>query len=222
MCEASAGAGNSILKNGLYYERLLLDYRQKLSNWSIEYDADRISGEETLSEEVEGMMRTAVGKAQLLILKRFPQFFDLCKLNMECCVNNIAPRDNDLEGYFDVMLFSIRDVERLFNELYILRLKSWIAMDPVTVVLPVKAASPAFARKSKVVLRAPTASFAIKEAMATSRAVMKAQQFATPAGPCLPVHSSLLRVPSPFAPATPIADTIATCTPACIAGTCTS
>jgi hypothetical protein len=51
---------------------------------------------------VDGKIRASVGKAQLLIKKRFPQFFDLCKLNKDATAV-LSARDSDLESYWEVL-----------------------------------------------------------------------------------------------------------------------
>ena len=55
-----------------------------------------------LTEIVDGMLRASIGKAQLLLNKRFPQFLELCQMNKDPSAS-LSARDTDLEGYWDLI-----------------------------------------------------------------------------------------------------------------------
>ena len=52
---------------------------------------------------VDGRLRAAVGKAQLLIHKKFPQFRELCRLNQSEDTRTQAS-NTDLQGFWDFVL----------------------------------------------------------------------------------------------------------------------
>ncbi len=85
---------------------------------------------------VEGLIRASIGKAQLLINKRFPQFRELCNFNKDSEAA-VHTTDSDLEGYWDLITFdfsvhvfphsrfSLTDIEDMFSELAALRGNNW-------------------------------------------------------------------------------------------------
>jgi hypothetical protein len=65
---------------------------------------------------VDGRLRAAVGKAQLLLKKKFPQFDGLCELNINAETRSQAS-DSDLEGFWDFVLFAVGLCCSAVNEL---------------------------------------------------------------------------------------------------------
>ena len=69
-------------------------------------------------------MRTAVGKAQLLMSQRFQQFSSLiddCALRRGVKVTTC----DDLQGFWDMVYVQVQDVLQLFEQLQQLRLNDW-------------------------------------------------------------------------------------------------
>ena len=73
---------------------------------------------------VQGHVRTAVGKAQLLMSQRFQQFSSLiddCALRRGVKVTTC----DDLQGFWDMVYVQVEDVLQLFEQLQQLRLNDW-------------------------------------------------------------------------------------------------
>ncbi|OON15878.1 hypothetical protein X801_08315, partial [Opisthorchis viverrini] len=81
-----------------------------------------------------GLLRTAIGKARLLIAEKFAQFRGLCQLNLEWN-QQTAPSDpdvkhlftslEDLDGFWAIVRLQIDDVHRLFDQIERLRSNNW-------------------------------------------------------------------------------------------------
>ncbi|KER18353.1 hypothetical protein T265_16117, partial [Opisthorchis viverrini] len=90
--------------------------------------------DKALDEESSGLLRTAIGKARLLIAEKFAQFRGLCQLNLEWN-QQTAPSDpdvkhlftslEDLDGFWAIVRLQIDDVHRLFDQIERLRSNNW-------------------------------------------------------------------------------------------------
>eukprot|EP00047_Mylnosiga_fluctuans_P014200 m.36358 g.36358 ORF g.36358 m.36358 type:complete len:152 (+) comp5383_c1_seq2:39-494(+) len=120
-------------KDGQFFSDLLAKTITDLTALCGEYAADQLANDGPLSEEVDGKIRAAVGKAQLLMAKRFPQFKDLCTANLDPSAA-LRPRDADLEGYWELISFSVSELEQTFKELAALRANKWEPLTPVASV----------------------------------------------------------------------------------------
>lgn len=100
--------------DGNHFLGKLNDATARLTDLCTEYDPDKLGLNAALSEEgsnsfslieivVEGLLRTSIGKAQLLMQKRFPQFKELCALNLDPEADK-RPRNTDLEGYWELIM----------------------------------------------------------------------------------------------------------------------
>jgi len=120
-------------KDGKYYLVRLEMEIEKLKSRIDESQKDLLN--EGLPEEAAGKIRNAVGKAQLLIKKKFPQFDELCKDNIEGPQENNPEKKetkaSDLEGYWEMMNIQIEDVKGLFDEVDKIRLNDWKVLDVV-------------------------------------------------------------------------------------------
>lgn len=87
------------------------------------------------------MLRTACGKARLLVSEKFDQFRGLCQENLvweEMKTSNVGSQADgenlssglitlisDLEGFWAMVSLQVDDVRRLFDEVHQLRLNDW-------------------------------------------------------------------------------------------------
>ncbi len=75
---------------------------------------------------VSGILRTAVGKATLLVSDKFAQFRGLCEENLAAnVVTPYATRSSDLEGFWAMVELQVDDVRRMFKEIRLLAANSW-------------------------------------------------------------------------------------------------
>ncbi|XP_066929362.1 disks large-associated protein 1-like isoform X1 [Clytia hemisphaerica] len=85
-----------------------------------------------LPDEASGKIRNAVGKAHLLLNKRFKQFRELCRDNIENDPDKKETKSSDLQGYWDMMYIQIEDVHALFNDIDKLRANNWLVTEDAT------------------------------------------------------------------------------------------
>uniref|UniRef100_A0A224YX52 Discs large-associated protein 1 n=1 Tax=Rhipicephalus zambeziensis TaxID=60191 RepID=A0A224YX52_9ACAR len=90
-------------------------------------DAERDLNEAALSEDMKGRIRAAIGKANLLINKKFKQFKELCLKNIEQNVDDPFPTTgSDLAGFWDMVMLQVDNVHALFEELRVLKANNWV------------------------------------------------------------------------------------------------
>lgn len=117
-------ANGTAQKDGKYFLVRLEMEVEKLNSLIEKCEKDsRLS---PVPEEASGKIRNAVGKAQLLIRKRFSQFRDLCRDNIENDPEKKETKASDLQGYWDMMFIQIEDVHSLFTDIDKLRANNWL------------------------------------------------------------------------------------------------
>ncbi|KAL3210189.1 hypothetical protein MRX96_037326 [Rhipicephalus microplus] len=90
-------------------------------------EAERDLKEATLSEDMKGRIRAAIGKANLLINKKFKQFKELCLKNIDQNVDDPFPTTgSDLAGFWDMVMLQVDNVQALFEELNVLKANNWV------------------------------------------------------------------------------------------------
>lgn len=110
-------------KNGHYF-LILVDNAER---WlKLHCDRTEVDLQATISDEVEGKMRTAIGKGNLLIQKKFPQFRQLCHANLSQKEGDpFKTTEQDLSGFWDMVLLQVEDVNKHFEEIEQLRQNGW-------------------------------------------------------------------------------------------------
>ncbi|XP_075548871.1 uncharacterized protein LOC142582743 isoform X3 [Dermacentor variabilis] len=90
-------------------------------------DAEQDLNEAAISEDMKGRIRAAIGKANLLITKKFKQFKELCLKNIEQNVDDPFPTTgSDLAGFWDMVMLQVDNVHMLFEELNMLKANNWV------------------------------------------------------------------------------------------------
>ncbi|XP_065305301.1 uncharacterized protein [Dermacentor albipictus] len=90
-------------------------------------DAEQDLNEAAISEDMKGRIRAAIGKANLLITKKFKQFKELCLKNIEQNVDDPFPTTgSDLAGFWDMVMLQVDNVHMLFEELSMLKANNWV------------------------------------------------------------------------------------------------
>uniref|UniRef100_L7M2B9 Putative guanylate-kinase-associated protein n=1 Tax=Rhipicephalus pulchellus TaxID=72859 RepID=L7M2B9_RHIPC len=77
-----------------------------------------------ISEEAQGYIRSATGKAKLLMNERFSQFTRL----IHNCENNLGEKKTtceDLQGFWDMVYFQVEDVNKNFDQLAKMQENAW-------------------------------------------------------------------------------------------------
>lgn len=112
-------------KDGKYFLVRLEMEIEKLN--SLIDSAEKDSRLSQIPDEASGKIRNAIGKAQLLINKRFQQFRELCRDNIENDPDKKETKSSDLQGYWDMMYIQIEDVHSLFEDIEKLRANNWLS-----------------------------------------------------------------------------------------------
>lgn len=78
-----------------------------------------------LPEEACGLIRSAIGKANLLLTQKFVQFRDLCQNHMVPDPDEPETLWGDLQGFWDMVKIQIDNVDDLFAEIELMRHNGW-------------------------------------------------------------------------------------------------
>ncbi|KAB0803276.1 hypothetical protein PPYR_00246 [Photinus pyralis] len=120
------------IKDGHYFLRILEAETVRLLRM-----ADKVEKEleetEDLSEEIKGKLRSASGKARLLTSQKMQQFKGLCTNNLTQKSGEAFPTTNeDLQGFWDMVLLQVEQIDQLFSEIDVIRLNNWKELDKPT------------------------------------------------------------------------------------------
>ncbi|BFZ22341.1 hypothetical protein BsWGS_25380 [Bradybaena similaris] len=78
-----------------------------------------------LPEEAAGRLRTAIGKANLLITQKFVQFMELCQNHMLPNPDEKETKWEDLQGFWDIVKIQIDNVDDMFLEIDLMKQSGW-------------------------------------------------------------------------------------------------
>lgn len=80
----------------------------------------------SLPEEASGKLRSAIGKANLLLQQKFKQFRELCQKNINPDPLEPFPTtEEDLAGFWDMVLIQVQDVNRVLDDMRLLKENGW-------------------------------------------------------------------------------------------------
>ncbi|KAH8854490.1 Disks large-associated protein 5 [Schistosoma japonicum] len=127
----------SIKIDGNFYLKQVDETEKELLNKVSEIDTD-LNNEVDLNDEVSGLLRTASGKAKLLISEKFCQFRGLCHQNLAWEnskaqdgknfvneSNTLVTLVSDLDGFWAMVSLQVDDVRSLFRQVDSLRANNW-------------------------------------------------------------------------------------------------
>ncbi|XP_055918649.1 uncharacterized protein LOC129950752 [Eupeodes corollae] len=116
---------------------------------------------EDVSEEVFGLLRSASGKARLLVSQKMKQFEGLCHNHMNRSPEDAFPTTiEDLEGFWDMVYLQVAHIDTIFKEIEELKENDW-KLKPIeekqTTIFPVKSCkvSKSTGPKQKTALNGP-------------------------------------------------------------------
>lgn len=114
------------LKNGLYYLDLLDREKSFIAQQVARAEEILESQEATLDDDTVGRIRSAIGKANLLVNKKCKQFEGLCESNLNKDANEqYATLNEDLAGFWDMLLIQVIDVRKSFETLWQTKESNW-------------------------------------------------------------------------------------------------
>jgi len=131
--------GTNNQKDGKYY-LVRLEMEVEKLNLLIN-SSERENRLAQIPEEASGKIRNAIGKAQLLLRKRFKQFRELCQDNIENDPDKKETKSTDLQGYWEMMFIQIDDVNALFTEIETLKANNWLVSENDNLDGPLKSNS---------------------------------------------------------------------------------
>lgn len=112
-------------KDVKYFRELLKSETALLSNksevWQKVVDE---KGAKVVGDEVDGLIRTTIGQAKLLMKERFKQFSTL----VDDCENKTGEKPihaSDLAGFWDMIDFQVLDVKNKFDKLATAEKNEW-------------------------------------------------------------------------------------------------
>ncbi|XP_050441724.1 uncharacterized protein LOC126846404 [Adelges cooleyi] len=74
----------------------------------------------------QARIQAAIGKSNLLMSQKIKQFLGLCESNISCALDDVSrPKDNDLEGFWDMVKIQIDQVKTEMNKIIELSEKGW-------------------------------------------------------------------------------------------------
>ncbi|XP_011193188.2 disks large-associated protein 4 isoform X1 [Zeugodacus cucurbitae] len=115
-------------KNGNYFLHLLKSEQSRLLALAdkAERYADELSGNPEISEDTLGFLRSAYGKARLLVSQKMKQFEGLCQNNLNSSPQDKFPTTNDdLQGFWDMVNLQVDHINSIFDEIEVLRQNNW-------------------------------------------------------------------------------------------------
>ncbi|XP_049822340.1 uncharacterized protein LOC109599490 [Aethina tumida] len=111
-------------KNGHYFLQILEEQTTRLLGLAEKTEKELSTPD--LPEEIVGKIRSAAGKAKLLVSQKMQQFRGLCTNNINQSEGDAFPTTNeDLEGFWDMVMLQVNQVDALFNELNALKQNNW-------------------------------------------------------------------------------------------------
>ncbi|KAI8036535.1 hypothetical protein M5D96_010694 [Drosophila gunungcola] len=126
------------------FRHLSYEFRAQLPSVSPKRGAPRFSNAPEVQTNVEiaedtfGLLRSASGKARLLVSQKMKQFEGLCHNNV-----NRSPEDefpttvDDLQGFWDMVYLQVKHVDSIFNDIERLKANDWKRLAEPTMIDPV-------------------------------------------------------------------------------------
>ncbi|KAL5287498.1 DLGAP1 family protein [Megaselia abdita] len=119
----------SVVKDGNHFLQLVEAEQTRLLNLAknIENELDDLLAKGEVSEEVSGQLRSASGKARLLVNQKLKQFKGLCHNNLNGSPEEKFHTTNgDLQGFWDMVYLQVEHVDSLYKEIQDLKANNWV------------------------------------------------------------------------------------------------
>ncbi|XP_070509237.1 disks large-associated protein 1-like isoform X2 [Chironomus tepperi] len=126
----------SEIRDGHYFLKLLNAEKTRILKIADEVESelkDLQSDPSTVpSEEVVGIILSAIGKSRLLATKKFKQFEGLCYENLTPNMDGPQTLSGDLQGFWDMMMLQVDNIDAAFEDLQICRASGWKKPQPLS------------------------------------------------------------------------------------------
>lgn len=111
------------VKDGEYFLDIMSVEEDRLNQQAKQ--AEGMMRSQDLPEEVNGKLRAAIGKSNLLIGQKFQQFRDLCSQHMHPEPEDRVPLWEDLQGFWDMTKIQVENVDDMFAEIEHMSQNGW-------------------------------------------------------------------------------------------------
>ncbi|KAL8571005.1 hypothetical protein ACOMHN_037865 [Nucella lapillus] len=111
------------VKDGDYFLSIMASEEERLNQQSKR--AEGLMRSQDLPEEVNGRIRAAIGKSNLLISRKFQQFKELCSQHMHPEPEERIPLYEDLQGFWDMIKIQVDNVDDNFAEIDHMSQNGW-------------------------------------------------------------------------------------------------
>ncbi|XP_036332755.1 uncharacterized protein LOC118744127 [Rhagoletis pomonella] len=115
-------------KDGTYFLNLLGIEQSRLlalANKAEQY-AEELSDNPNVSDDTLGFLRSAYGKARLLVSQKMKQFEGLCHNNLNSSPEDKFPTTaDDLQGFWDMVNLQVDHIDSIFDEIDVLQRNNW-------------------------------------------------------------------------------------------------
>ncbi|XP_043948713.2 uncharacterized protein LOC108030717 isoform X5 [Drosophila biarmipes] len=116
------------VKDGNYFLHILKDEQMRLLALAAlaEKYADALSTNPDITEDTFGLLRSASGKARLLVTQKMKQFEGLCHNNLNRSLEDKFPTTvDDLQGFWDLVYLQVEHLDSVFADIEILKANKW-------------------------------------------------------------------------------------------------
>ncbi|KRJ98736.1 uncharacterized protein LOC6529107 [Drosophila yakuba] len=118
----------AVVRDGNFFLKILKEEQTRLLVLAAlaEKYADALSTNPDITEDIFGLLRSASGKARLLVAQKMKQFEGLCHNNL-----NRSPEDkfpttlDDLQGFWDMVYLQVEHVDSIFADIEQLKSNDW-------------------------------------------------------------------------------------------------
>ncbi|EDV59872.1 uncharacterized protein Dere_GG23178, isoform A [Drosophila erecta] len=134
-CVSTSNVFVEAVKDGNFFLKILKEEQTRLLVLAAlaEKYSDALSTNPDISEDTFGLLRSASGKARLLVAQKMKQFEGLCHNNL-----NRSPEDkfpttlDDLQGFWDMVYLQVEHVNSIFADIEKLKNNDWkVKAEPV-------------------------------------------------------------------------------------------
>ncbi|KAH8300208.1 hypothetical protein KR044_011555, partial [Drosophila immigrans] len=128
-------------KDGNYFLKILKDEQVRLLALAAvgEKYIDALTNNPDITEDTFGLLRSASGKARLLVSQKMKQFEGLCHNNLNRSPEDAFPTTlDDLQGFWDMVYLQVTHVDSIFADIEQLKSNDW-HVSHIRVVEPPKA-----------------------------------------------------------------------------------
>ncbi|XP_067629310.1 uncharacterized protein vlc isoform X2 [Eurosta solidaginis] len=119
---------SGVEEDGTYFLNLLKSEQNRLLAMAdvAEQYSKELSDNPEVSEDTLGFLRSAYGKARLLVSQKMKQFEGLCQKNLNSSPDDKFPTTNDdLQGFWDMVYLQVDHINSIFDEIDELKSNNW-------------------------------------------------------------------------------------------------